>query len=191
MEKCLVANSGMDYVSPIGSALTGKEGEQMKRKPYTLQDDQCERLLRSEMTALRILLAALSSAAYAQTDLQKRLECIPYGKERLRMAVGGLRAVCDDLIGTVSRQQCQQIYGTMMDFEMRLLPKLTPGSTNIIMTQEQGKDLIDCARWKCQACVEDGNSCRQCRLYKLLEATTPLDDYGEGLICPYALQEWA
>ena len=27
MEKCLVANSGMDYVSPIGSVLTGKKGE--------------------------------------------------------------------------------------------------------------------------------------------------------------------
>ena len=67
----------------------------MKRKPYTLPDDQCERLLRSEMTALRILLAALSSAAYAQTDLQKRLECIPYGKERLgwRSEVSGLCAM--------------------------------------------------------------------------------------------------
>ena len=137
-----------------------------------------------------MLLAALSTAAYAQEDLQKRLECVPYGNQRLKLAVGGLRAVCDDVIGTITRSQCKQIYGTMKDFEMRLLPKLTPGSTNIIMTKEQGKDLLDCARWKCHDCIEDGESCRKCQLYKLLEATTPMDDYGDGMICPYSLAEW-
>ena len=146
--------------------------------------------MRSELTAVRMLLAALSTAAYAQEDLQKRLECVPYGNQRLKLAVGGLRAVCDDVIGTITRSQCKQIYGTMKDFEMRLLPKLTPGSTNIIMTKEQGKDLLDCARWKCHDCIEDGESCRKCQLYKLLEATTPMDDYGDGMICPYSLAEW-
>jgi len=160
------------------------------RTPYSLPDQDCERLVRPEMTAVRMLLAALSTAAYAQTDLKNRLECVPDGNKRLRLAVGGLRAVCDDLIGTISTQQARQIYGTMKDFEMRLLPKLTPGSTNIIMTKEQGKELLDCARWKCHACVEDGESCRECRLYKLLEATTPMDNYGNGMVCPYALAEW-
>ena len=160
------------------------------RQPYTLPDEDCERLMRSELTAVRMLLAALSTAAYAQEDLHDRLECVPDGNRRLRLAVGGLRAVCDDLIGTISRSQCKQIYGTMKDFEMRLLPKLTPGSTNIIMTKEQGKDLLECARWKCHDCIEDGESCRKCQLYKLLEATTPMDDYGDGMICPYSLAEW-
>ena len=160
------------------------------RTPYMLPDADCERLMRPEMTAVRMLLAALSTAAYAQTDLRARLECVPDGNRRLRMAVGQLRAVCDDVIGTITRQQAKQIYGTMKDFEMRLVPKLTPGSTNIIMTKEEGKDLLDCARWRCQACTEDGESCRSCRLYKILEATTPLDDYGATLICPYSLAEW-
>lgn len=160
------------------------------RQPYTLPDEACERLMRSELTAVRMLLAALSTAAYAQEDLQARLESVPYGKQRMRLAVGSLRAICDDVIGTISKSQCKQIYGTMKDFEMRLLPKLTPGSTNIIMTKEQGKELLDCARWACHACVKDGESCRECRLYKILEATTPLDDYGDGMLCPYALAEW-
>ena len=108
----------------------------------------------------------------------------------MRLAVGGLRAICDDLVGTIRRSQCQQIWGTMKDFEMRLLPKLTPGSTNIVLTKEEGKQLLDCARWKCHDCIEDGESCRQCQLYKLLEATTPMDDYGDGMICPYSLAEW-
>ena len=160
------------------------------RQPYMLPEADCERLMRSELTAVRMLLAALSSATYAKEDLDDRLKCVPHGRERFRLALGGLRAVCDDLIGTISRSQCKQIYGTMKDFEMRLLPKLTPGSTNIIMTKEQGKDLLECARWKCHDCVEDGEHCRDCRLYKVLEATTPLDNYGDGLVCPYALVDW-
>jgi len=160
------------------------------RIPYSLPDDQCERLVRNEMTAVRMLLAALSTTLYAQKDLADRLECVPDGNRRMRLAVGGLRAVCDDLIGTISINQCKQIKGTMNDFEMRLLPKLTPGSTNIIMTKEQGKELLDCARWKCHDCIEDGEGCRECQLYKILEATTPMDDYGDGMICPYSLAEW-
>lgn len=160
------------------------------REPYMLPEEQCERLKRSEMTAVRMLLAGLSTAGYAKDDLVDRLKCVPDGNRRLRMALGGLKAVCDDLIGTISKSQCRQIYGTMKDFEMRLLPKLTPGSTNIIMTKEEGKELLECARWKCSGCVEDGKSCRKCRLYQLLEATTPMEDYGDELICPYSLAQW-
>ena len=57
-------------------------------------------------------------------------------------------------------------------------------------TKEQAKALLDCARWKCHDCIEDGESCRKCQLYKLLEATTPMDDYGDGMICPYSLAQW-
>ena len=35
------------------------------RKPYSLPEKDCERLKRSEMTAVRMLLAALSTAAFA------------------------------------------------------------------------------------------------------------------------------
>lgn len=155
-----------------------------------LPDDQCERLRRSEMQAVRMMLAVISVAAYAKEDLADRLKSVPYGQERMRLAVGCMKAICDDLIGTVSKSQCKQLYGTAKDFEMRLLPKLTPWSTNIVMTKEEGKALMDCARWKCHSCVEDGDSCRACQLYKVLEATTPMDDYGDGLICPYSLAQW-
>lgn len=160
------------------------------KKPYMLPDEDCERLNRFEMQSVRMLLSALSVAAGAQKELAQRLECVPYGRQRMRMAVGSLRSVVNDLIGTVSRKQCKQIQGTMNDFEMRLLPKLTPGSTNIIMTKEQGKALMDCARWQCNDCVKDGEEARKCKLYQLLESTTPMDEYGDGLLCPYALAEW-
>ena len=41
------------------------------KEPYMLPDDQCERLVRSEMNAVRMMMAALSVAAYAQEDLKK------------------------------------------------------------------------------------------------------------------------
>ena len=58
------------------------------------------------------------------------------------------------------------------------------------ITKEQAKDLMDCARWQCHDCVNSGEEARGCRLYKLLESTTPADDYGDGMVCPYALAEW-
>lgn len=161
-----------------------------KRQAYSLPDEDCERLKRTELVAVKMLLAHLSTAKYAQEDLAHRLECIPDGKARMRLAVGGLSAVCDDLIGTVSREQAKQLYGTMRDYDLRLVPKATPGTANIILTREQGVDLMNIARDRCKACVEDGNSCRTCRLYQILEATTPLDDYGGDMICPYSLADW-
>ena len=160
------------------------------KEPYSLPDEDCERMKRSEMDAVRMLLAALSTAACAQNDLTSRLECVPAGNRRMRMAVGSLRSVVNDLIGTISRSQCKQILGTMKDFEMRLVPKLTPASVNVILTKEQGMDLVDCAQWQCRSCVKDGEEARKCKLYQILESTTPLDDYGDGFVCPYALAEW-
>lgn len=167
-----------------------KKEVQTMKEAYSLPDADCERLKRSELTALRMLLAHLSAASYVQDDLKTRLECIPWGNQRLRMAVGGLKSVCNDLIGTVSLAQTKQLYGTMKDYEIRMVPKLTPMSVNIILTKEQGIDLVNAAREKCKICVEDGISCRKCKLYKVLEATTPLDDYGGEAMCPYSLAEW-
>ena len=98
------------------------------RTPYQLPEKDCERLKRSEMQAVRMCLAVVSVAAYAKDDLKDRLDCVPDGNRRMRLAVGLLKAVVDDLIGTVSAQQARQLYGTMKDYNMCLLPKLTPFS---------------------------------------------------------------
>ena len=160
------------------------------KESFSLPDDQCRRLVRNEMTAVRMLLAGLSTVGYAKDDLQAVLALIPNGKRRLMLLMGQYTSLTNDIIGVISKAQCRQIYGTMKDYEMRLLPKATPSSRSVIMTKEEGMELIDCARWKCHSCVEDGTSCRKCKLYSLLEATSPPDDYGDGLLCPYALAEW-
>ena len=153
------------------------------------EDQDCERLTRREFETVRCLLGAVSYTAHARDDLQKRLECIPGGRQRMNMVLGGLKAIADDLIGTVPVGQCQQIRNTMQDFEMRFVPKLASMSQNVILEKELAQQLIDIAMEKCHGCVEDGESCRKCALYKVLEGMMPLDSYG-GMLCPYSVSEW-
>lgn len=159
-------------------------------KRVWLRDEDCERLNRSEYEAIRCLLGAVSYTAHAKDDLQKRLECIPSGRQRMGMVLGGLKSIADDLIGTVPVGQCKQIRNTMQDMDMRMVPKLTPMSQNVILEKDVAKALIDTTREKCVGCVEDEKSCRECALYKVLESFLPLDTYEGGLLCPYSLSEW-
>ena len=159
------------------------------RASYSLPDEQCERLTRSEMQALQMLMAATSISLYAKDDLKRRVDSIPNGKKRMQMSVGGLRSVLDDIIGTITVQQAKHLRNVMTDYELRLVPKLTPITTNIVLSKEEAKFLMDSARAKCYGCVEDNNECKKCRLYKLMETLVPLERY-EGLICPYSLAEW-
>lgn len=153
-------------------------------------EEDCERLNRSEFEAVRCLLGAVSYAAHANDDLQKRLECLPYGRRRMKLVLGGIKAIADDLIGTVPRGQCKQLKNTMTDMEMRMVPKLTGMSQNVILEKDLAKGLIDAAMEKCHGCVEDSESCRKCSLYMILESALPLDNYNNGLICPYSTTEW-
>ena len=157
---------------------------------YWLEDKDCERLRRSEFNAVRSLLGAQSYVLHAKHDLEERLECIPHGKKRMELMCGALNSIAEDIVGTISRGQCQQLANTMSDFELRMVPKLTPMSQSVIFDKEIAKGIIDIAMEKCQACVEDGISCRECKLYQMLESTIPMDDYGDGLMCPYNGKTW-
>lgn len=156
-----------------------------------LDDKDCERMTRSEVEGVRLLLGAISYVAHAKEDLERAaLARIPYGKQRMNLALGCIKAIADDLVGTMTRVQCVQIRNTMQDMEIRMVPKCTPMTNNVVMSIDLAKDLTDKARAACRECTKDGLQCRGCRLYQIMEATTPLEDYGNGMICPYALAEW-
>ena len=163
----------------------------MKQTWYQLPEDDCERLNRDEMQAVRWTLAAVNSVAQAQEPLQKRLEYIPNGKNRWRLLLGQLRAITNDIIGTVPYKQCVNIKNVMNDMELRLVPKFTRGETRVVMDAADLAYLIDAAkRDMCAGCILTGEECRKCELYKILSAISPLKDYGNGMICPYNLAEW-
>lgn len=164
--------------------------KELNPKRVWFPENETERLNRAEFEAVRCLLGAVSYTATAAESLGKRLECVPYGKQRMAMILGGLRAMSDDLIGTVPVNQCRQLRNTMNDFDMRMVPKYTSMNQNVILEKTLAKGLIDTAMEKCKGCVEDSVSCRECALYKVLEGFLPLDNYDSGMLCPYSLSEW-
>ena len=164
------------------------EGYSPKR--VWLNEEECDRLNRSEFEAVRCLLGAVSYTAHANEDLQERMETIPYAKQRMAMILGGLRAIADDVIGTVPRGQCKQLRNTMQDMEMRMVPKMMSMSQNVILEKDIAKGLVDAAMEKCHGCVEGPEEGMKCPIYKVLESFLPLDSYENGMLCPYSMSEW-
>ena len=166
------------------------KGERPERKPYALPESECERLRKSEMTAIKMMLTMLSIAANVMDDLSDRLTWVPRGRWRCAAAVGAMRAVINDVLGTIPETQKRQIQGTMKNYKVQVVPSATPLSTNVVMTRDQAAQLVTMAKDRCTACTEDGYSCRKCPLYKFMEATSPIEDYGSGMSCPYSLVKW-
>lgn len=164
------------------------EGYSPKR--VWLKEEECDRLNRSEFEAVRCLLGAVSYTAHANEDLQERMGTIPYAKQRMAMILGGLRAIADDVIGTVPRGQCKQLRNTMQDMEMRMVPKMMSMSQNVILEKDIAKGLVDAAMEKCHGCVEGPEEGMKCPIYKVLESFLPLESYENGMLCPYSMSEW-
>lgn len=162
----------------------------LSEKRVWLDENECERMNRAEFEATRCLLGAISYTANARDDLDKRMRQIPHGRQRMSMILGGLRSLADDLIGTMPVGQCRQMRNTMEDMEMRMVPKMTSTSTNVILEKDVAKGLVDAAMEKCHGCVEGPEEGKKCPLYKVLESFLPLDTYEGGMLCPYSMSEW-
>ena len=155
-----------------------------------LEEDECIRLNRGEYEAVRCLLGAVNYAAHANEDLQKRLTIIPGGQQRMTDALHELRNITDDVIGTIPVGQCRQLRNTMKDMDIRMVPKLSPMSRNVILEKDTAKELIDIAMERCHGCVEGAEDGRKCALYRVLEGFLPLDNFDNGMLCPYSMSEW-
>ena len=163
----------------------------MKMTYYKLPEEQTERVNRTEMMALRWTLAAINSLAYGQDDLDKRLDFIPNGKVRYRLMLGQLRAICNDLLGTIPEKQRNTIKNVMNDMELRMVPKFSPKANRVCMGIEDLSYLVDHAKKDiCTACIFDGDECRQCELYQIMSSIAPLEDWGSSSMCPYSREDW-
>lgn len=163
----------------------------IKKNWYQLPDDQCERLNRTEMVALKWLIAAVNSCAYGQEDMERRLECIPEGKRRYRLMLGQLRAICNDLIGTMPRKQAVTIKNTMNDMELRLVPKFSGHGNRVTLDIDDLSYIVNAAKKDhCLACILNGDECRSCKLYQILESIAPMEDWGDSTVCPYMREDW-
>ena len=149
-----------------------------------------ERLTGSEFEGMENALGAIYFLACASDRMQKRLESVPHGKQRMALALGAVRSISEDLLGTVPEKQRNQIRHTLQDMAFRMVPKLTPLSKSVLIDYEILKGILNVAHEKCTACVEDNESCRQCPLYQHLEAVAPLKSYDTGMACPYSVADW-
>lgn len=149
-----------------------------------------ERLNRGEYEAVRCLLGAVNYMAHARDGLKGREGAVTNGQARMTVLVEGVRAFTDELLDTVPTGQCKQLRNTMTDMEIRMVPKRMPMSQNVVLEKDHAKALVDIAMEKCHGCVEDEKSCLDCALYKVLVSFLPLENYENGMLCPYSLSEW-
>lgn len=159
------------------------------KTPLEWPEKDRERLTRTEIQSMQWLLNALSSIGYARDDFQKRLECIPAGKQRMNMLFGLARSLFRDLQGTVPEKQLRQIRNAADDLEVRMVPKLTPAKTTVTLDKDIAMELVDAAQVKCTDCLKENEEARDCKLCKLLEVVVPLNRY-DTFYCPYSGVSW-
>lgn len=148
-----------------------------------------KRFVNKEFSLLKRLTAFISDLLYAKDDLQKRLELIPDGNKRMDKVLDDVSELIKDLLSTGPDNQKKTLLNTVSDYKLEFVPRLSPGSSNIVITKAQAKKLIDIAQEKCTNCVEDYKKAQSCALYQLLEVTALPDSY-DTMLCPYSQAEW-
>lgn len=152
--------------------------------------DDAVRLRRTEKQAMLVMAYIATVYEDMQKELDDRLEMIENGPQRMRILAEDADDLLNELRKTIPVNQRMNLQNTVNEYEIRLTPKMTPFKTNVIMQKEEFKELVDIARGICVECAESDTECKACRLYQLLTVLLPLEDYNNGMLCPYNLGEW-
>jgi len=153
--------------------------------------DDAVRLSRQEKMGMISLAYIATVLEDMQTEMRSRFEMIPQGTERLLWVSDETDKLLNELRETVPIEQRLNLQNTAQEYEVRLTPKATPSKTNVVMRKEEFREIVDFARTKCIDCMESDTDCEKCKLFKLLTVLLPLDDYHNGMLCPYNMGEWA
>lgn len=147
-------------------------------------------MTRKEKQSLTFLMNMVSGLVYSKDDLSERLERIDGGKEMMEALADGGQKLLTEVRKTIPEPQRKSINNTALDYEMRLVPKLTPIGQNIIIQKDDMRTLVDAAQIKCRECVDSDEESRQCPLFQLLVRVLPLDSYEGTMLCPYNMAVW-
>lgn len=147
-------------------------------------------LSRREKMSITFLMNATSSLADAKDELNGRLDMIDGGHELMDRLVEDSQKLLTEVRKTIPERQRTHLANTANDFEMRLVPKMTPAKTSVVMQKEEFRELVNAAQVKCRECLDDGQECKQCKLYQLLTVVLPMDEHEDGMLCPYNMAEW-
>lgn len=148
------------------------------------------RYVRNEMDLMKRMAAFISELLYAQEDLQKKLNIVENGNDRLTKILDETSELVKDLVNIMPDNQKRQFRNALKDYSIQLVPKLTPGSPNVLITKEQAKALVELAQERCANCVEMPYEAEKCPVYQVLNTVALPDSYDIN-ICPYSIAEWA
>lgn len=148
-------------------------------------------LTRTEKMTLTFLANTASSLAEVKDTMPDRIAMIDGGPELMDRLVKDSMELLTQLRMTVPERQRMSLANTARDYEIRLTPKFTPSTQNVIVQKEDFRKLVDAAQIKCVDCVDDSMECRKCELYQLLTVVLPLECYDGTMLCPYNMAEWA
>ena len=147
-------------------------------------------LKRNEKTALTFLTNTVRALTDGKNVLAGRLSRIEDGQEMIDRLVADSHELLERVRETIPERQRLNLVRTANDYEIRLVPKYTPGTNNVVVQKDDFRQLVDAAQIKCRECIDDCNECRKCKLFKLLTVILPMDTYDGTLLCPYNLAEW-
>lgn len=153
--------------------------------------DDAVRLTRQEKMGMITLAYVATVLEDMQTELKDRLGMVEFGEHTMRKMAQDCDELLNELRLTIPIEQRMNLQNTAQDYEVRLTPKATPSKTSVVMQKDEFKEIVDFARARCVDCMESDESCMKCKLYKLLTVLLPLDDYHNGMLCPYNMGEWA
>lgn len=152
--------------------------------------EEKQRLYRSEKVPMMMLMGMVSSMTYMQEDLKDRLEMVADGPERMKQVLKDASALLQDVRETIPDNQRGNLARTALEYEIRMVPKLTPRRNNIVVEKEDLRVLVEGAQEaRCTACVLDGKESRGCRLERALENVIPVNGY-DGELCSYNMAPW-
>ena len=147
-------------------------------------------MTRPEKAALTFLMNVASAFADAREDLRDRLQMIEGGQELMDTIADGSIKLLTEIRMTIPEKQRTSLANTAKDYEMRLVPKMTPSKTCVVVQKEDFRSLVDAAQARCNLCTDMNEDKEKCSLFQLLKIVLPLDAYDTTLLCPYNRAEW-
>lgn len=162
----------------------------MSRQFLNPSREDAKDMTRREKACLTFLMNAASALMEAKDDLAERLKMIDGGQELMDTVADGAVELLTEIRMTIPERQRTSLSNTAKDYEMRLIPKMTPSKTCVVVQKEDFRSLVDAAQVKCSDCTELNENCGNCDLFRLLQTVLPLDAYDTTFLCPYNRAEW-
>lgn len=152
--------------------------------------DDAWMVTRREKVSILFLMNTVSSMMDSREELKDRISRIEGGTAAMDQMCQNAEWLLTEIRKTIPTEQRKNINNVSKDMEMRMVPKMTPSKTTVLMQKEEFRALVDAAQVKCRECTDDNEECRKCKLFQLLTVILPMDRYDDSYLCPYNARDW-